>query len=79
MQRNSLHFQKIAHKKIEMIKMMIIISELSLKLKKFFGFTLIIIVERTEDRNSDTINFIFLPYQLSRETMIQVERSKQQK
>lgn len=59
MQRNSLHFQKIAHKKIEMIKMMIIISELSLKLKKFFGFTLIIIVERTEDRNSDTINFIF--------------------
>ena len=52
-------FQKIAHKKIETIKMIIITSELSLKTKKLFGFTLMIIVESVEDKNIDTINLTF--------------------
>ena len=34
-------------------------SELSLRLKKFFGFTLMIIVERAEDKNKDTNSLVF--------------------
>ncbi len=59
MQRGPLHLQKIAQSKTEVIKMIIITSELSLKTKKLFGFTLMIIVERTEDKNSDTIILTF--------------------
>lgn len=59
MQRGPPHLQKIAQSKTEVIKMIIITSELSPKTKKLLGFTLMIIVESAEDKNIDTIILTF--------------------